>query len=475
MQREFNTDKPPDRLIEHFAANRHVKVFRRRAILAQDGQGKWGLAGCTIDLCDPGTPPQRRQSLSYPRARLHEDFLTGEECEQLARMLHQGHIQIGDLALEQSQNAQWTTEFLPVENEYMHRAGYVVGVRFATQNRINIGPLLVPDLPYYPDISEAAQDWLPFKVHHGDGDGKREGVVFLLPQTHAYFSNVAFPEDGHIAVDIAGTELGKQPLIVKGAYWLERKIHQLDMAVSGTQVQLSVPEDAERLEYFLMGLDGATYDFQREDRFGHSGLGRRRVGSPARNLLNQVHRACLEAEGQHIEFKPFFDPEQPLVQNRQPTKLGEVVKTVVAFTNAEGGRIYLGIDDDCTVVGINQDLSTWAESAADDAAIQSYTGSVHNTLKARIDGEIVLRFSHTLVDEMIVVVVDVSRGGQSPVTMQGDSHLYLRTGPNNRKVRPQEWLSSQRREGPLAFADISHDDDNNHPPRRGAMHYSGES
>ncbi len=309
------------------------------------------LAGCVIVLGDPESPPQPRQSLNYPRACLHEDFLTGEECEQLARALHQGHVQIGDLVLEQSQNPQWSTEFLPLENDYMHRAGYVVSLRFSTpSNRINVGPLLALQLPYYPDINEAAQDWLPFKVHHGDGDGKRDGIVFLLPQTHAYFSNVTFPDDGLISVEVSGTEVGKEPLNVKGAYWQARKIHQLDVAVADARAELSIPEDAERLEYYLMGADGATYDFQREDRFGHSGLGRRRVGSPARDLLDQVQRACLEAEGQQIEFKPFFDPAQPLAQNRQVTKLGEVVKTVVAFANAEGGRIYVGIDDDCTVV-----------------------------------------------------------------------------------------------------------------------------
>jgi hypothetical protein len=454
MQREFDTTKPPDRLIELFAANQHVQAFRRRAILAQDGHGKWELAGCSIDLCDPEAPPAPRQSLSYPRARLHEDFLTGGDCELLARALHQGHIQIGDLVLEQSQNPQWSTEFLPLENHYMHRAGYVVSLRFSTtNNRVSVGPLLVPHLPYYPDINEAAQDWLPFKVHHGDGDGKRDGIVFLLPQTHAYFSNVTFPEDGLISIETSGTEIGRQPFKVKGAYWRDRRIHQLDVAVGGGKALLPVPEDAERLEYFLIGSGGTTYDFQREDRFGHSGLGRRRVGSPSRNLLDQIQRACLEAEGPQVEFKPFFDPSQPLVQNRQLTKFGEVVKTVVAFTNAEGGRIYVGIDDDCTVVGINQDLSTWAESSADDAAVQSYVGSVHNTLKARINGDIVLRFSHTLVDDMIVVVVDVSPGERVPVTMQGDAHLYVRTGPNNRKVPPQEWLSSQRNEDSLKFVD----------------------
>lgn len=75
-----------------------------------------------------------------------------------------------------------------------------------------------------------------------------------------------------------------------------------------------------------------------------------------RTLADQVREACESGEGLHVEFKPFVAPEQKLGSSSEKTKLREVVTTVVAFANTEGGHIYLGVEDDCTMSGIDEGI-----------------------------------------------------------------------------------------------------------------------
>jgi hypothetical protein len=443
-QREFSTDRPPICLTEYFERGQKLRTFRRRAVLMHLGGG-WQLAGCSIEAFPSvESLPPHVESRHYPLALLHEDVLTGEECLEHVEQLHRGQIKIADIELKPAQNPQWCSEFLSVNNDYMTRAGHVVSLRFSTGSSGGlVGPLLVPDQPYYPDTKEAARDWLPFAVHHGDTDTRYEQIVFLLPQTKAYIAEVTAPDDRTLTIAIEGSTVTKQQFIVKGAYWEGRAIRQLHSVVVDGKAQLEIPDAATRVEYYLIDSQGATYDFQHEDRFGHSGFGRRAARS-AGSRSEQVRNAVREAEGIHAEFKPFVDPADKLARNGRRTKFGEVVTTVVAFANRDGGCIYLGIEDDCTITGIDQDLATWAKAEAGESSIRSYLGSLQNQLKARIDGDVALELAHVVVEGKLVAVINVSRAANPPASVQGDAHLYVRTGPNNRKVSPQEWTSALR-------------------------------
>jgi len=441
-QREFTTDRPPVQLTEYFECWRTLRTFRRRAVLVHLADG-WQLAGCSIEAFPSAEAlPSRVESRRYPQALLHEDVLTGGECLELVERLHRGHVKIADIELKPAQNPQWCSEFLPVKNDYMRRAGHVVSLRFATGSSGAVGPLLVPNQPYYPDTKEAARDWLPFTVHHGDSDTRYEQIVFMLPQTKAYISEVS-ADDCTLKIGIEGSAVTEQQFIIKGAYWKGRAINQLHSAVIDGRAQLEIPHAATRVEYYLIDSQGVTYDFQHEDRFGHSGFGRRAAHSAA-SLGEQVRNAVREAEGVHAEFKPFVDPDDKLTRNGRRTKFGEVVTTVVAFANREGGSIYLGIEDDCTIAGIDPDLASWAKAEVGESSIQSYLGSLQNQLKARIDGEVTTELARAVVEGKLVVLINVSRAAGPPVCVQGDAHLYVRTGPNNRKVSPQEWSSALR-------------------------------
>jgi hypothetical protein len=429
--------EPPDRLLEQAKLS---GPFRRRAVLAK-ANGEWELLCCTVEGSGPDEKVfEPTQSRKYRQAVLHEDFLTTEECLRFMARLQAGHANFGDISLKPHQNRQWSTHAVPVNNDYMACTGYVVGLSFGQdRNRTPIGALLAPGQPYYPDIYEAARDWLPFTVYHGDNDGRNNQVFFLLPETRAYIAGASFSEIGTLDIVVGGTDIARLPLLVKGAYWIGKSIHHFDAEVSESKAALIVPTDVDRLEYYLLDRTGTVYGFHREDKYSQFKLGGNVIGSAKRKLLDQVHDAINQGEGMHVEFKPFVDPEQKHDIGGQKTKLHEIITTVVAFSNTAGGNIYLGIDDDCSITGIDRKLGEWAKSAIDESTVNRYIGALRSKIKDALNGEVTLRLSSTSIDGALVVAIEVPEAASKPITIRQDNYLYARIGASNRKVPPDQW------------------------------------
>lgn len=439
MEREF-TDEPPSRLIDRLLTNRDGRRFRRRAVLTNK-DGQWELVCCTVEeLLFGERAAEVAASKYYRKAVLYEDFLTEAECLSFVEALQAGRAQFGNIDLQRGQNPQWSTEHLPVINDYMARAGHAICLRFPQRgNRVSVGPLLEADQPYYPDVENAARDWLPLRVYHGNSDARNDQIIFLLLETRAFIAGAAFAEEGKLKVTVAGDGVGTLSLAIKGAYWEEKAIRHIDGVVSGTTAVLAIPADADRLEYYLIDREGVVYDFHREDRFSRLPSDRSVLGATRRALGDQIHEACQQGEGLHVEFKPFVPPEQQLGSVGNRTKLREVVTTVVAFANTAGGHIYLGVDDDCTVVGVDQDLQRWAQSIVDGEVVGRYLGALKNRIKEAVHGEVTLHLESRVVSDGRVVVIEVAPASIKPVSLQQDQYFYVRTGASNRKLPPDQW------------------------------------
>src|SRR6266702_5908430 len=59
---------------------------------------------------------------------------------------------------------------------------------------------------------------------------------------------------------------------------------------------------------------------------------------PMAQGLQQLRTDLAGGETDTIEFKPFMEPKS--------TTESDFVRTVIAFANTHGGRIYVGVDDD---------------------------------------------------------------------------------------------------------------------------------
>jgi ATP-dependent DNA helicase RecG len=123
-----------------------------------------------------------------------------------------------------------------------------------------------------------------------------------------------------------------------------------------------------------------------------------------------------EGEGQFIEFKEKLDKT--------------LAKEIVAFANASGGRIFLGITDNGKIIGIDAD----------------------NRLKSQIqdiarncDPSIAIEITHA--DR--VVIINVNEGINKPYSCSNG--FFMRIGANSQKLKRDEILSFAIKSGRVRF------------------------
>jgi hypothetical protein len=442
MHRVFNLTEPPVELTDCLQADiEGGGRLRRRAVLTRPSGDSWTLLCCTVEGLAEESQASNASSHRYPDAVLLEDWFTPDECRRFIEDIQAGRLAFGDIIIERKGNPTWRVERLPLKNNYMVRAGLCVAMPFQERSAgIAQGPLLAAGEPYYPDLHEAAGHWLPFPVYHGHSDARNQEIIFLLPEARAFFADAKL-RDGVLEVTIGGTEAASGALTVKGAYWNNGAMHHFEEAVRDGTARISIPSKAHRLEYVLMDADGAVYDFQQENRFNDSGLGMHRLDNTAQALVRQVLTACLDGEGMHNEFKPFIEDAKAIGPKDQKTKLRQLVTTVVAFANTQGGRIYIGIDNDCGLAGIAEALQKSAKKEVKEDVANHYCRALTARLRDQLIGDIPMRISHVTVNGALIVVVEVSQSPTKPAMVKDDNILYVRAGANNRQLPPDQWQS----------------------------------
>lgn len=432
FDRDHNIADPVKTLAAYLESNRSsYRSLRRRAVIYYSNS-KWTLLACTVEgIVSDIEPVGAVASKCYPQAVLFEDRLSNGELLEFVKQASEGRFCLGEYPLEAiNTHRNWTREQVPLSNRFMLRAGNVWSARFDDVNVNAYEALLAPQQPYYPDPFEAVKHWLPFPEYHGSSDGRKGEVILLLPETRAYLAD-ATPHDNSLDIQVAGTELDKLSLELKGAWWDEEGIHHFEEKVSNGFTQLNIPATAKRLEYVLADSAGTIYDYQREDEYRHTGLGRKRMVSGDTSLVDIVREACGNGEGLQVEFKPFIDPENK--------KLEEIYKTVVAFANTQGGRIFLGIDNECGLLVIDEQLEKWAKAEPNEAACERYLGAMRGKIRDVVLGDPALLFMQTVVDGCKIAIIEVSAAKDKPISIRQDKSLYIRRGSSNSKASPEEW------------------------------------
>ena len=123
-----------------------------------------------------------------------------------------------------------------------------------------------------------------------------------------------------------------------------------------------------------------------------------------------------QGEGQFIEFKEDFDKS--------------LAKEIVAFANAQGGKIFLGITDQKEVKGIKITNSFKSQ-------VQDVARNCDPTIKIKME-----EFDN-------ILIVEVDEGTNKPYTCSNG--FYLRNGPNSQKLTRDEILDFSIEEGRISF------------------------
>ncbi len=133
-------------------------------------------------------------------------------------------------------------------------------------------------------------------------------------------------------------------------------------------------------------------------------------------LIKNIEKIIELGEGQFIEYKESFDKSLP--------------KEIVAFANASGGFIYLGIEDSGNIKGTT--ISNRLKSQIQDMA--------HNC-----DPSIAISLSETKT----VLIIEVKEGSNKPYSCS--SGFFMRMGANSQKMTRDEVLALAIKSGKIRF------------------------
>lgn len=148
--------------------------------------------------------------------------------------------------------------------------------------------------------------------------------------------------------------------------------------------------------------------------------------------INEITSTVVPTyEGQHCEFKKSFrhpSSSNKDIKNGFKTQLRELVKVVVSFANAhQQGTLYVGINDDGTVNGIENEVQSQSMS--------SLEATFRNTLKQLTSRKFMhtISFAWKTIEGHLVCAIHVPEWHGKAILLN-ENELYVRSGASVHQV-----------------------------------------
>ena len=286
--------------------------------------------------------------------------------------------------------------------------------------------LLKYGLPPYFSIGHAAHDFV-FKrsAHWSLGQMERGGqLLIIIPDTRAMLSAKWDRVKSTVIVEISGNvDWDKVELQI---LTISTPIYRHNIkAVPGIQ-EWKIPEDTEYILLALVHQDDSLLSRIRLTpqwlSVGYDGLGK--------DILDEYSKDLNSGENDQVEFKPFIE-----IGNK---KEHEIIETIIAFANTNGGRLYIGIDNYGSPIG-EHGLFKSGYNGQMDVAIENVRKHIVRVIQDRVKPVPVFKTSIGEYNgkKFVVAIVDV--GHNRPYSTHNND-VFIRKGSTNRRPDPHtEW------------------------------------
>lgn len=222
---------------------------------------------------------------------------------------------------------------------------------------------------------------------------------------------------------------------------------------AGGQVQRIVPvvdgvgelelSEAPRTLSVHLITQGEVLDTFRENENGSSW--RLSVLHPNRVATDERYATLTEAllagENDRIEFKASIAAAKP------DNKSVELLETIVAFANARGGAVYIGVTDKAEPKGVNRFLSdTYQKEARGEmsAMMDLYLRDLRKMISEGIDPSVDLDFEWIDVAKQLILRIGITARPATIHSVVQSGEIFIRAGGTNRKTRHADALSLVR-------------------------------
>lgn len=146
----------------------------------------------------------------------------------------------------------------------------------------------------------------------------------------------------------------------------------------------------------------------------------------------------LMGEGELIEFKETFSLDVRRSQNDKNYKVIKEVKiehaclkTIAAFMNAKGGDLFIGVNDDAAVTGVDEEINRFYKGSLD-----KYLLHLNNRIQDRFETPVMtmLTVKSLTLNDKTVINISVVPSKNDPIFLKPNSDFYVRSTPATEKL-----------------------------------------
>jgi len=342
-------------------------------------------------------PPPDEVTYDYGFAILARRILSLDEFLDLIEGLSDKVIQIKDLKSLEI-NGSWEntvypipsrTRYVDIIEDWPVRVYHFEGGRDVNIKSVN-DFLVKTNCPTYPTLTKAAQSFLNLEEHYFNNNPF--GMQFELPDFRARIKTLEISEKNiNISIDIRETKLDNLVLKVHGKDKKD-EFNPNDIQVSSSLTNLKLPFVAKELYLFLV--DKRNDDVIDLIEFGNY-MTERHEGIVIKTPSELIEDLILSGENKNVEFK-------------QDMSKDEFLETISSFSNSEGGRIILGVDNRKHILGFHDDFTNLEKS-------------IRGTVSGRIEPHAEINVEQVDVQNKPLIVITVKEGKDKPYLVKGKS------------------------------------------------------
>ncbi|WP_428239607.1 AlbA family DNA-binding domain-containing protein [Gynuella sp.] len=306
----------------------------------------------------------------------------------------------------------WTESLIP---SHAHQEEFPVrqfSARVCSDAHCHDTKLVAHGMPFHPSAFDLTKTFLGLDKFHGSSDARKGELCICIPDRRGHLvlseGDIRFHGDMHVELSVVG-------------------------AIDGTQVNLANPKDqfdfdskkALDMELWLVGKDNEIIDYcsstEWEFRFGIQSDG---------TDLEKLFSIISNGESEHCEFKAYIN----LVNT--DTKAVELEKTVCALSNHQGGKVFIGVDDETNIIGINEQCQKSYKCHLNEA-IKYYRQDIEKRLRESLLKNQCFSCLSIEHNKLFVLVIDVHKANGLNYLL-ATKEAYIRRGASSPKMTPTE-------------------------------------
>lgn len=274
-------------------------------------------------------------------------------------------------------------------------------------------PFIAIDAPIFPGSWEVLQLWTGLDTSRSVPVGS---IVFLLPNYNARIEELRL-SSGILTIKIVTNETSIDRIVGK-LYCEKSGGRVLQKDVSFDQNIVTVPLDfiPDRWHFYILFKDtGDILDFRKI----YSSWSSLPAGVIVEIRPSDIEEIISRGENERVEFKQdwFKKPE-------------EFIETVVAFANTCGGSIFVGVDDNGKVVGVEHD---------------KLEEGVQSRLRDTCEPMPEVRIEKKEIQGKTIWIIQVAEGKDKPYNYKNRG-FFIRVGSTDRLISRIEMENIYRKE-----------------------------